>query len=183
MCTKKAPCKTTHSSFTPFYSEIISACPRAWWLLKDLNAVKKYSSGKHFGIPEKRVRRGTLNLAGLPEWSVLLHLLLAWGLVLSIKCDHYVSSWRPDPISIKSMEIFLSASMNIVSVPGDVPILNSGFGSVLSMHWKGLYFSNPLSGLICCFNMQFINILTVIQVLFANKKKKKPWALTRVLIL
>lgn len=69
------------------------------------------------------------------------------------------------------MEIFLPASVNVVSVLGDVPILNSGFDSVLSMHWKGLYFRNLPSGLIHCFTLQFINILTVIQVLFANKKK------------
>lgn len=66
-CTKKFPCKTTHSSFISFYSEIISACPRAWRLLVDLNAVKKYSSCEHFRIPEKWAHWGTLNLAGLPE--------------------------------------------------------------------------------------------------------------------
>lgn len=31
---KKALCKTTRSSFISIYSEIISACPRARWLLR-----------------------------------------------------------------------------------------------------------------------------------------------------
>lgn len=116
---------------------------------------------------------GHVELGSL-TWTecALPHLALAWWLVLGIKCDHYVSSWRPDPISIKSMEIFLPASTNVVSVLGDVPILNSGFDSVSSMHWKGLYFSNLPFGLIHWFTLQFINILTVIQGLFANKKKK-----------
>lgn len=172
MCTKKPPCKTIHLSFISFYSEIIS-CPMAWWLLMDLNAVKKYHSGKRFGIPEKRARWGPLNLASLPErfGSSLPNLVLARWLVLGIKCDHYVSSWRPDPISIKTTEIFLPASMNVISVLGDVPILNSGFDSVLSTQWKGLYFSYLLPGLIHCFNLQFINILMVTQVFSANNNK------------
>lgn len=161
---------------------MVSPCPRAWWLLMGLHTVTTYSSCEHFRTPEKWMRGATLNLAALPEWSALPHLVLAWWLVLGIKCNHYVSSWRPDPISIKSMEIFLPASMN-VSVLGDVPILNSGFDSVLSRHWKGLYFSNLPFGLIHCFTLQFINILTVIQGLLANKKKKKAWKLTRMLIL
>lgn len=170
-CTKKAPCKTTHSSFISFYSEIISACPRARRLLMDLNAVQQYSTGNTGGSQGS----GRLPELGRVTWvGALLHVGLAWWLVPGIKWDHYVSSWRPDPISIKTMEIFLPASTNAISVLGDVPFWNSGFASVSGMHWKGLYISNLPSGLIHCFTLQFINILRVIQVLFASKKEKEP---------
>lgn len=71
-------------------------------------------------------------------------LVLARWLVLGIKCDHHVSSWRLDPRSTKSMEISLPTSMNMGSALGDAPVLNCGFDSVLSMHWKGLCSSNCL---------------------------------------
>lgn len=52
----------------------------------------------------------------------------------------------PIQYPLKSMEIFLPASMNVTSALGKLPILNSLFGHVFHMHSKGLCFNNVPSG-------------------------------------
>lgn len=155
--TKNAPCRTTRPSCISFYSET-SACPEALPLLIDLNTAGSQRGG----------RAGT-HWTWQPTWTECLP---TPHTSLMVKCDRYVFSWRPHPISIKSMGIFLPASMNVTSALGKVPILNSLFGHVFHMHSKGLCFNNIPSGQIHCFTQQLINILMVIQVMLANKKKK-----------